>query len=81
IGVTKNQYVYTKHGKTVFIPYLNNHKLITLVETCLANREIINPIIIIKASIILKRWVMNLPNDYLIHKSDSRYSNDEMSLN
>ncbi|KAF2187897.1 hypothetical protein K469DRAFT_567680, partial [Zopfia rhizophila CBS 207.26] len=64
----------------VFISYLNNYKLITLVEAYLANKEIINSIIIIKVSIILKRWVIDFLNNYLIHKSDSGYSNDEMSL-
>ncbi|KAF2177060.1 DDE-domain-containing protein, partial [Zopfia rhizophila CBS 207.26] len=80
IGVAKNQYVYTKHGKTVFIPHSNNRELMTLVEACSANGEIIDPMIIIKASTILERWVMDLPDDYLIHKSDSGYSNDETSL-
>ncbi|KAF2180941.1 hypothetical protein K469DRAFT_590672, partial [Zopfia rhizophila CBS 207.26] len=65
----------------VFILYLNNYKLITLVEAYLTNKEIINPIILIKISIILKRWVINLFNNYLIYKSNSRYSNNEICLN
>ncbi|KAF2184555.1 CENP-B protein [Zopfia rhizophila CBS 207.26] len=80
IGVAKNQYVYTRHGKQIFIPHSNNRELISLVECCSANGDIIEPMIIIKASTILEKWVIDLPDDYLINVSDSGYSNDETSL-
>lgn len=52
----------------------------SLVQCCSADGSIIDPMIIVKASIILERWIVDLPDDYLIHYTESSYSNDETSL-
>ena len=80
IGVAKNQYVYTKHGKEILIPHANNREQISLVECCSADGRVIDPMLIIKASTILEHWVIDLPPKYLLHKSNSGYSNDQTSL-
>jgi len=36
--------------------------------------------IIVKAATILEGWIMDLLDDYLIYKSETRYNNDEISL-
>ncbi|XTI88020.1 hypothetical protein V2W45_1235910, partial [Cenococcum geophilum] len=73
-------YVYTKHGKQIFIPYLNNRKQVSLVEAILASSVAITPIIIVKAATILEGWIIDLLDNYLIYKSETRYSNNKTSL-
>ncbi|EMD86825.1 hypothetical protein COCHEDRAFT_1058534, partial [Bipolaris maydis C5] len=45
IGVAKEQYLYTKNGRTVFIHNANNRELVTLVECIRATGEVIPPLI------------------------------------
>jgi hypothetical protein len=80
VGVSKSQYVYTKHGKQILIPHANNREQISLVECCSADGRVIDPMLIIKASTIFEHWIVDLPPKYLIHTSDSGYSNDQTSL-
>ena len=36
--------------------------------------------IIVKAATILESWIMDLPDNSLMHKTETRYSNNETSL-
>jgi len=45
-----------------------------------ANGDVLDPMIIIKSSTILEKWIDDLPDQYLIGISDSGYSNDELSF-
>ncbi|KAF2191631.1 hypothetical protein K469DRAFT_490095, partial [Zopfia rhizophila CBS 207.26] len=45
IGVAKNQYIYTRHGRDVVIPYSTNRELIILVEYCSAASDVIKLIV------------------------------------
>lgn len=65
---------------TIFIPYLNNREQVSLVEAISASGVAIAPMIIVKAATILEGWIMDLPDDYLMHKSETGYSNNETSL-
>jgi hypothetical protein len=80
IGVAKNQYVYMRNKRTVIMPSANNHELITLVECVNATGNVIEPVIIIKAATLLENWVADMPDKYLIHKTESGYSTDETAL-
>lgn len=80
VGVSKSQYVYRKRGKQVLIPHSNNREQITLVECCSTDGRVIEPILVIKASTVFEHWVVDLPPKYLIHISDSGYSNDQTSM-
>ncbi|OCK91657.1 uncharacterized protein K441DRAFT_573763, partial [Cenococcum geophilum 1.58] len=64
----------------IFIPYLNNRKQVSLVEAILASSVAITPIIIVKAATILEGWIIDLLDNYLIYKSETRYSNNKTSL-
>ncbi|EDU45984.1 multidrug resistance protein fnx1 [Pyrenophora tritici-repentis Pt-1C-BFP] len=58
IGVAKEQYLYTKNGRTVFIHNANNRELITLVECIRATGEVIPPLIIVKAATVMEHWIV-----------------------
>ena len=64
----------------IFIPYLNNYKQVSLIEAISANSVAITSIIIVKAATILEGWIMDLLDNYLMHKSETGYNNDETSL-
>ncbi|KAF2476172.1 uncharacterized protein BDR25DRAFT_210265 [Lindgomyces ingoldianus] len=68
--------MYTKHKSLCYMPYSNNRELITLIKAVSASRESIAPIVIIKALSIIKRWCIELLDNYLISTSNTAYSND-----
>jgi hypothetical protein len=37
--------------------------------------------VIVKAATVMEYWITDFPDDYLIHVSDSGYSNDKVALN
>ncbi|KAF2182841.1 hypothetical protein K469DRAFT_585432, partial [Zopfia rhizophila CBS 207.26] len=53
---------------------------VSLIEAISVHRKVINLMLIIKALIILKAWVINLSGDYLINVSNSSYNNNKISL-
>ncbi|KAF2191789.1 hypothetical protein K469DRAFT_555912, partial [Zopfia rhizophila CBS 207.26] len=53
---------------------------VSLVEAISIYRKVINLMLIIKALIILKAWIIDLPNNYLINVSNSSYNNNKISL-
>jgi len=54
LGIAKNQLVWIKKGREVFIPYLNSQELITLVETIHLIGNCITPIIIISGQNLME---------------------------
>ncbi|KAF2468026.1 uncharacterized protein BDR25DRAFT_232717, partial [Lindgomyces ingoldianus] len=64
-----------------YIPYSNNKELVTLIKAVSASRESIAPIVIVKALSIIKRWCIELPDNYLISTSNTAYSNNQLSYN
>lgn len=80
IGVARNQLVWTRKGRQIFIPHSNSRELVTLVETVRAGGESIPPMIIIAAKNYAESWFEDLPAGYLVARSDSGYSNDELAL-
>jgi hypothetical protein len=80
IGVATNQYLYSKNGRTIFIPNANNRELVTLVECVSADGEAIPPMVIDKAATVMEHWVMDVPDGYLTAVSESGYSNDDLAL-
>ncbi|KAF2475613.1 uncharacterized protein BDR25DRAFT_212102, partial [Lindgomyces ingoldianus] len=59
-----------------YMPYSNNKELVTLIKAVSASREFIAPIVIVKALSIIKRWCIELLDNYLISTSNTVYSNN-----
>ena len=76
ISVAKDQYIYTKKGKEIFMPHRNNRELITLIEAIGASGDYIEPIIVLKAATTIEKWCMDLPDEYMLNTSKTGYSND-----
>ena len=72
--------VIFKPHRHVYLPILDNR--ITLIITKYINIEgsAILPIVIIKGAVLLKRYFTNLPNQYLVTRSSSSYTNNKLSL-
>ena len=66
--------------RQIFIPHSNNYEQVSLVKAISTGSVAITLIIIVKAVTILESWIMDLPDNYLMHKSKTGYSNDEISL-
>jgi len=53
---------------------------VTLVETIRSIGDYIPPMAIIPAQNLVEEWFEDLPAGYLLAKSDTGYSNDELAL-
>ena len=49
-------------------------------ETIYSISDCITPMIIISSQNLIKEWFMDLPASYLVAKSETGYSNDELAL-
>ena len=62
------------------MPHSNSRELVTLVETIQSTSEVIPPIVIISGQNLMEEWFTDLPAGYLVARSETGYSNDELAL-
>jgi hypothetical protein len=54
IGVSSNQYTYSKNGRQIFLANANNREIVTLVEAISVDGFAITPMVIIKAQTVME---------------------------
>ena len=69
-----------KPCRRVYLPTLDDRTTLIITECVNAKGSTILPIVIIKGAALLKRYFTDLPDQYLVTRSSSGYTNDELSL-
>ncbi|OCK87141.1 uncharacterized protein K441DRAFT_595421, partial [Cenococcum geophilum 1.58] len=64
----------------VYLPILDNRTTLIITKCVNIEGSAILPIVIIKGAVLLKRYFINLPNQYLVICSSSGYTNNKLSL-
>jgi hypothetical protein len=81
IGIGKDQWVITfEPHRRVYLATPDDRTTLTMTECVNADGSAIKPIVIIEGAVLLERYFTDLPDGYLIARSGSGYTNDELSL-
>jgi hypothetical protein len=81
IGISKDQWVVTfEPRRRVYLPTPDDRTTLTITECVNAEGSAISPMVIIKGAALLERYFTDLPDQYLVGRSSSGYTNDELSL-
>jgi hypothetical protein len=64
----------------VYLPTLDNRTTLIITKCINTEGSAISPMVIIKGAALLKRYFTNLPNQYLVVRSSSGYTNNKLSL-
>jgi hypothetical protein len=82
IEVRRKHKVITRAScKQQYLADSDNRDYVTSIESISAAGESHTPMLILKASIILERWIVDeLPNSTAIAVSETGYSNDDINL-
>jgi len=64
----------------VYLPTPDDRITLTMTKCVNVEGSAISPIVIIKGAALLKRYFTNLPNQYLVARSSSGYTNNKLSL-
>lgn len=81
IGIGKDQWVVTfEPRRRVYLPTPDDRTTLTMTECVNAEGSAISPMVIIEGAALLERYFTDLPDQYLVARSSSSYTNDELSL-
>jgi hypothetical protein len=81
IGVGKDQWVITfEPHRRIYLAAPDDRTTLTMTECVNAAGSAIKPMVIIEGAVLLERYFTDLPDGYLVGRSDSGYTNDELSL-
>jgi hypothetical protein len=69
-----------KPRRRVYLPTLDNRTTLIITECVNAEGSAILPMVIIKGAALLKRYFTDLPDQYLVARSSSGYTNNKLSL-
>lgn len=81
IGIGKDQWVITfEPRRRIYLASPDDRTTLTMTECVNADGAVIEPMVIIEGSEFLDRYFTDLPDGYLVARSGSGYTNDELSL-
>ncbi len=81
IGIGKDQWMVTfEPRRRIYLPTPDDRTTLTITTCVNAEGSVIPPMVIIEGAALLERYFTDLPDQYLVARSNSGYTNDDLSL-